>query len=66
MSLYSFQIENGIVVNGTVSTPECAAEWLMEVRGGFWVDSDTLIGIGWTWNETDGFQPPSEPLVEDV
>jgi hypothetical protein len=59
MSLYSFRIDDGVVTQGTMSTPECAAEWLTENFGGFWVDSETLAGVGWTWDETNGFQPPS-------
>lgn len=63
MSLYSFRIENGVVVDATVSSPDCSAEWLMNVKGGLWVDSETLVGIGWLWNEVDGFSPPTVPDI---
>jgi hypothetical protein len=51
---YAVQIENGIVVQVIVGT----AEWATTRLGGFWVDSETVVGIGWTWDQTKGFQPP--------
>jgi hypothetical protein len=54
---YAAQIENGIVVQVIVGT----TEWATTRLGGFWVDSETVIGIGWTWDEVNGFQPPIVP-----
>lgn len=52
---YAAQVTNGLVTWVTVGN----AEWCMERLGGLWVDSDTLVGIGWTWDEINGFQPPA-------
>lgn len=52
---YAAQIDNGVVIQVIVGT----AEWANTRLGGLWIDSATLVGIGWSWNETDGFQPPS-------
>lgn len=57
---YAAQIENGEVVQVIVGD----AWWATERLGGLWVDSDILVGIGWMWNETDGFQPPEPPVGE--
>lgn len=51
---YSAKIDNGIVTQVIVGN----ASWATETLGGFWVDTPTKVGGGWTWNETDGFQPP--------
>jgi hypothetical protein len=51
---YAAQIENGIVVQVIVGT----AEWATTRLGGFWVDSETVIGIGWTWDQESGFRLP--------
>jgi len=48
------QIKDGYVVQCIVGNSDWASEWL----GGFWVNSQSKVGIGWTWNETDGFRPP--------
>lgn len=57
---YSYRIENGVVVEGLVGL----AQWATENFGGFWVESPVKVWIGGTWTETDGFQPPAEPLTE--
>jgi hypothetical protein len=54
MSSYAVEIIDGIVGRVIVAN----AQWAIENLGGFWVDSDQLVGNGWTWNETDGFQHP--------
>lgn len=61
MELYAAKIQDGLVVDVTVATSATIgnAEWCMERLGGLWVDSDTLVGIGWTWDETNRFQPPA-------
>ena len=28
------------------------AEWAAVTLGGTWIDSDTLVGVGWIWNRT--------------
>ena len=59
--IYAAHIDNGIVTQVIVGT----AEWATDRLGGLWVDSDTLVGIGWLYDETNGFQPPEpEPPAE--
>ena len=60
MEKYVAQIQDGIVVDITVATSGTVgnAEWCIDRLGGLWIDTDTLVGIGWTWDETNGFQPP--------
>ena len=57
METYAAQIQNGVVHQVTVGN----AEWCIDRLGGLWIDTDTLVGIGWTWDETNGFQPPIPP-----
>jgi hypothetical protein len=57
METYAAQIQNGVVQQVTVGN----AEWCIDRLGGLWVDTGTLVGIGWTWDETNGFQPPAPP-----
>lgn len=54
---YAALISNGLVQQVIVGT----AEWAIPRLGGTWIDSETLVGIGWTWDETNGFQPPVVP-----
>lgn len=54
---YAAQITNGLVAQVIVGT----AEWANTRLDGTWIDSDILVGIGWTWDETNGFQPPATP-----
>lgn len=54
---YAAQIVDGAVTQVIVGT----AEWANSNIGGNWIDSNTLVGIGWTWDETNGFQPPVPP-----
>ena len=56
--VYAAKIDNGIVTHVIVGT----AGWAVENIGGQWVDTSTLVGIGWAWDETNGFQ---EPIVEE-
>jgi len=65
MNVYSFKINNGVVVDGKVNSEGCGAEWLTNLFGGVWVESNDLIpiGIGWTWDESNGFQPPQSPAL---
>lgn len=53
-ALYSALIIDGVVQQVIVGT----AQWAIENLGGQWVDSDTLVGIGWTWDEINSFQLP--------
>lgn len=58
MEVYAAQIENNLVTQVIVGT----ASWANDRLGGQWVDAPTLVGIGWAWDETNGFQ---EPIVEE-
>jgi len=54
--MYAVQVEDGTVVQVIVGD----AAWANSRLDGTWVDSDVLVGIGWTY--TDGtFTPPSAP-----
>jgi hypothetical protein len=52
--MYSANIENGIVVQVIVGN----SIWATENLGGMWLDTEFLVGIGWTWNEIEGFRSP--------
>lgn len=52
--MYSANIENSIVVQVIVGN----STWAIENLGGIWLDTELLVGIGWTWNEIEGFRPP--------
>lgn len=60
METYAAEIVDGIVTQVIVGD----ASWAIERLGGQWIDSDTLVGIGWTWTSADGFSPPVEPSPE--
>jgi len=61
MNTYAAQVTDGTVVQVIVGT----AEWANQRLGGTWVDSDVLVGIGWTY--TDGtFTPPPAPEPDDA
>lgn len=63
METYTAEIINNTVTRVIVGN----ADWAVERLGGFWVNTDTLVGIGWTWDSTNGFQPPvviEEPSPE--
>jgi hypothetical protein len=50
---YAAQIIDGTVTQVIVGD----ADWAQSRLGGNWVDTDTLVGAGWTHDET-GFKPP--------
>jgi hypothetical protein len=53
---YAAQVEDGTVTQVIVGD----AAWANSRLDGTWVDTDTLVGIGWTY--TDGtFTPPPTP-----
>lgn len=54
---YAAQIIDGIVVQVIVGN----AEWAIEHLGGTWIDTGNLVGIGWSWDTTNGFRPPIIP-----
>ena len=54
MYTYSAKIEDGFVTQVIVGNPD----WASSNLDGFWVGTNDRPSIGWTWNETDGFQPP--------
>jgi alkanesulfonate monooxygenase SsuD/methylene tetrahydromethanopterin reductase-like flavin-dependent oxidoreductase (luciferase family) len=60
MRTYAARIEDGMVAQVIVGSPEWAAERL----GGEWAGSDTKVGIGWSY--ADGqFTPPPALEVEE-
>jgi hypothetical protein len=60
METYAAKIEDGTVTQVIVGN----ANWATERLGGFWANTDTLVGNGWLWDEVNGFQPPV--FVEDI
>jgi hypothetical protein len=54
METYAAEIIDGVVNQVIIGD----APWAIERLGGFWVDTDVLVGIGWTWDEVNGFLPP--------
>jgi len=60
MNTYAAQVTDGLVTQVIVGD----AAWANSRLGGTWVDTDTLVGIGWTY--TDGtFTPPPAPDEAD-
>jgi len=60
MNTYAAQVTDGLVTQVIVGT----AEWANTRLDGTWVDSPTLVGIGWGY--TDGeFTPPPAPEVDE-
>lgn len=54
------EVYAALIVGGTVQQVIVGtAEWAIENLGGQWIDSQTLVGIGWSWDEVNGFQPPT-------
>ncbi|MDT9547751.1 MAG: hypothetical protein RI826_10520 [Chlorobium phaeovibrioides] len=53
MNKYAAQVEDGIVVQAIVGDPE----WATDCLGGVWHGTDSKVGIGWTYTDTDGFRP---------
>jgi len=59
--MYAAQVEDGTVVQVIVGH----AAWANSRLDGTWVDTDTLVGIGWTY--TDGtFTPPAAPEIDEL
>lgn len=54
MSAYAARIENGVVVQAIVGTPE----WAQSRLSGVWVGSDTKVGVGWEQFD-GGLRPPA-------
>jgi hypothetical protein len=54
MNTYAAQVTDGTVTQVIVGT----AEWAASRLDGTWVDSLTLIGIGYTYTPEQGFRPP--------
>jgi hypothetical protein len=59
VNIYAAKIVNDVVVDVIVGT----AEWATDHLGGFWVDSDTKVGIGWLW---DGHHLAPPPAPEEL
>jgi hypothetical protein len=61
MRTYAARIEDGTVTQVIVGD----ATWANSRLDGDWVDTDTLVGIGWTY--TDGtFTPPPTPEIDEL
>ena len=57
METYAVEINiNNVAIRVIVGN----AEWATATFGGLWIDSDTLVGVGWIWNGTT-FEPPPAP-----
>jgi hypothetical protein len=56
--MYAAQVDDGTVVQVIVGT----ADWANERLDGTWVDSATLVGIGWGY---DGQFTPPTPIEEE-
>jgi hypothetical protein len=59
MNTYAAQVTDGLVTQVIVGD----AAWANSRLGGTWVDTDTLVGIGWTYDGT--FTPPPAPDEAD-
>jgi len=58
---YAAQVTDGTVVQVIVGD----ATWANSRLDGTWVDSEVLVGIGWT--HTDGtFTPPPAPEIDEA
>lgn len=55
--VYAAKVEDGVVTQVIVGT----AEWAIQRLGGYWVDSGIPVWLGGTWDEVNGFQPPTPP-----
>jgi hypothetical protein len=61
MNTYAAQVTDGTVTQVIVGT----ADWANQRLDGTWVDTPTLVGIGWTY--TDGtFTPPPTPEIDEL
>jgi hypothetical protein len=59
VNTYAAKVEDGIVTQVIVGTPE----WAESRLGGTWVASDVKVGVGWTVQ--DGVIVPPEPEPDD-
>jgi hypothetical protein len=56
-----------LIVNGTVVNVIVAdADFINEYQHSYdqTVECNSNVGIGWTWNNVDGFAPPVIPVIE--
>lgn len=53
--MIAVEVVNGTVVRSIVGT----VEWATENLGGFWVHSETPVWLNGSWDEVNGFRPPS-------
>lgn len=53
MNKYAAQVEEGIVVQVIVGNPE----WASSQLGGQWHGINSKVGIGWSYDNADGFRP---------
>lgn len=52
--MFIVKIQKNVVVNVTVGDD---ADWCANVFGGTWVATEQHVGVGWTYNDQDGFRP---------
>jgi hypothetical protein len=60
INTYAAQVEDGTVVQVIVGD----AAWANSRLDGTWVDSEVLVGIGWTYDGT--FTPPPAPEIDEL
>lgn len=51
---YACLIVDGVVADIVVGT----SEWAEQNLEGVWRESESKIGVGWMWDENNGFRPP--------
>jgi hypothetical protein len=61
MNTYAAQVTDGTVVQVIVGT----ADWANSRLDGTWVDTVTLVGIGWTYTDGTFTPPPALEVDED-
>jgi hypothetical protein len=60
--MYAAQVEDGTVVQVIVGD----ATWANSRLDGTWVDSDVLVGIGWTYTDGTFTPPPAAPEIDEA
>ena len=66
--IYHANVENGIVVD----VRRVVLQRIMDnpdLYPGQWVEissMDQYPAVGWYWDDVNGFQEPSEPIIEDI
>jgi hypothetical protein len=61
VNTYAAQVIDGTVTQVIVGS----ADWANSRLDGTWVDTDTLVGIGWTYHDGQ-FTPPPAPEIDEL